>query len=176
MNRSCLNYYFCNQLWQKNYYNGSSSKENSPPLKGEPVPIKTQTQIGKPELKPEPEIAPEPEPTKSDQVREPAKSPVPVGLLVEYEGMSWSFTPSTGSKRWNANWLWEWVFSTCFSFTAPHFCVSAQPWISCVSAGSAQLWFTCVVRNPTQSKATQSFSSVSDGSLQLLSSFSMFST
>ncbi len=49
-----------------------------------------------------------------------------------------------------------------FQFPAPHFCVSAQPWISCISAGSTQLWFTCVVRNPSQSsssKSTQSFSS-----------------
>ncbi len=116
VNISCLNYYFCNHLWQKNWlnYNGSSCKENSPPLKGEPVSIEThtgdfgpchflhqrslnQTQVAKPELKPEPEIAPEPKPTKSDQAREPAKSPLPVGLLVEYEGMSWSFTPSTDS-------------------------------------------------------------------------------
>lgn len=32
--------------------------------------------IGEPELKPGQKISPESEPTKSDQVREPAKSPV----------------------------------------------------------------------------------------------------
>ncbi len=83
VNISCLNYYFCNGLWQKNLinYDGSSCKENSPPLKGEPVPIEThtgdfgpchflhqrsltQTQVAKPELKPEPEITPEPKPTR----------------------------------------------------------------------------------------------------------------
>lgn len=53
--------------------------------------------VEEPEPKPESQIAPELEPTASDQVREPATSRVPVDLLVEYEGMMWSPTPSTAA-------------------------------------------------------------------------------
>ncbi len=49
----------------------------------------------------------------SDQVRELATSPVPVGLLVEYEGMSWSTTPSTTAEE-SALIVWKSVFPACF--------------------------------------------------------------
>ncbi len=131
VNISCLNYYFCNRLWQKKRTKlqwvylqrkfSSSQRWTSPywdthgrfwtlPFFAPAIPdsnlggkawaeARTRNHPG----------------AQANQAREPAKSPLPVGLLVEYEGMSWSFTPSTGSKRWNANWLWEWVFSICFS-------------------------------------------------------------
>ncbi|ROL27920.1 hypothetical protein DPX16_11050 [Anabarilius grahami] len=54
------------------------------PGDGEPKPAS----MYEPDKRTEPTIAPEPEPhSESDQVCEPATSSVPVGLLVEYEGM-----------------------------------------------------------------------------------------
>lgn len=43
------------------------------------------------ELNPEATFIPEPEPVfEFDQVREPASLSIPVGVLVEYEGMEWN--------------------------------------------------------------------------------------
>lgn len=42
-----------------------------------------------------------------DQVCEPETSPVPLGVLVEYEVMSWSPTPSTAKTRRTAHRLGE---------------------------------------------------------------------
>ncbi|ROL41266.1 hypothetical protein DPX16_5375 [Anabarilius grahami] len=49
--------------------------------------------IEKPELKPKPQITLELEPAASDQMSGPATSLVPVDLLIEHEGMTWSQPP-----------------------------------------------------------------------------------
>lgn len=42
------------------------------------------------DFKSEPTADPEPNPAESGQVREPASTSIPEGVLVEYEGIEWS--------------------------------------------------------------------------------------
>ncbi|XP_048047865.1 uncharacterized protein LOC125269136 [Megalobrama amblycephala] len=61
-----------------------------------PVPVTKET---------EPRIALEPEPKeKSDQVHDPATTSVPEGILLEFEGMKWSPTPSITADELLIDW------------------------------------------------------------------------
>lgn len=71
-----------------------------------------------PELKSEANVVTECKPEESsDEVCEPATTSVPEGILVEFEGMKWSPSPSTVAE---GNSLIYWVTVSClFNFPAP---------------------------------------------------------
>ncbi|XP_048041417.1 uncharacterized protein LOC125265325 [Megalobrama amblycephala] len=71
-----------------------------------------------PTLKPEANVVPECEPEESSvEVCEPATTSVPKGILVEFEGMKWSPSPSTAAEE---DSLIDWPFSSsCAASLAP---------------------------------------------------------
>lgn len=76
-----------------------------------PVPVTKET---------EPSIALEPEPKeKSDQVRDPATTSVPEGILLEFQGMKWSPTPSITADELLIAWESECILPISVPCTEP---------------------------------------------------------